>query len=78
MPSGVVPVKMEPEVTVTGPVFGDDVLGFESSEKMVSIGLFEIFDAEIINGEGESRRSGRVTPEPRGLRDWVVTVGLER
>ena len=45
---------------------------------MVSIGLGEIFDAEVIDSEGEGGRLGRVTPEPRGLRDWVVTVGLER
>jgi hypothetical protein len=69
---------MEPEVAVAGPVFGDGVFGLEGGKEMVSVGLGEIFDAEVINSEGEGGWFRGVAPEPRSLRDGVVAVlGLE-
>ena len=50
---GVVPVQGESAVKVTGPIRGDFVVIIERINKVVRIFFGEIFDAEIVNAQGE-------------------------
>ena len=44
---------------------------------MISIGAVEVFNAEVVDGEGEGRGLGLVAPESGGVGYRIVAVGLE-
>ena len=49
----IVPVEREAKIAGAGPIFGQVVLGFKCSKEVISISFVEIFDAEVIDSEGE-------------------------
>ena len=53
MTLGVVPAQDESAVQGTGPIYDDSVVGFERIYQVVRVLFGKIFDAEIVNAQGE-------------------------
>jgi hypothetical protein len=68
---------METEILRTGPVLGELVLGSKSGKEMIGIGLGEIFNSKVVDGEGEGGGACAVTPEAWGVRDRRVSIGSQ-
>jgi hypothetical protein len=50
---GVVPVEVQPDVEVAGPVNGDGLLALKDFNEMASMFLSDVLDAKIINHDAE-------------------------
>ena len=42
---------------------------------MISIGLREVLDAEVVNGESEGGTAGAMSPETRSVLDRIIAGG---
>ena len=73
IPLGVIPVDGESTVEFAIPVFCDGVQVAQSSEEVQGMFFAFVFDAEVVDDEGEGDGSGVVAPERWGEGDWVVS-----
>ena len=60
---GVVPVQGESTLHGAGPICGDFVVGLECINKVVCVFFRKIFDAKIVNAQGELGGPFSVAPE---------------
>ena len=65
------PVQGESEVEGTDPVCGHVLVGIERINKVVHVFLGKIFDAKIVNAQGELGFTCSVSPEA-----WSTWVGF--
>ena len=65
------PVQSESSVKGTGPIRGDLVFGIERINKVVRVFFGKMFDAKIVNAQGERGGSCSVAPEA-----WITWVLL--
>ena len=66
----IVLVQGESTAQGTGPIRGDFIVGLECINKVVRVFFGKIFDAEIVNAQGERGGSCSVAPE-----DWMTWGG---
>ena len=68
------PFQGESAVQVTGPIRGDFVVGLERINKVVCLFLGRIYDAEIVNAQGE--RGGSCSVAPKAWSTWGGFVSV--
>jgi hypothetical protein len=59
---------------LAGPVGGDLIHGREGVNKVLCIGLVDLFDSKVIYDKGETEVAGGVLPETRGLGRGRVAI----
>ena len=67
----VVLVQGESTAQGTGPIRGDFIVGLECINKVVRVFFGKIFDAEIVNAQGERGGSCSMVPEA-----WIIWGGF--
>ena len=71
------PVQGESVVQGTGPICGDFIVGLERINKVVRVFFGKIFDAKIVNAQGERGGSCSVAPEAWSTWCGFVSVWVE-
>ena len=73
----VVPVKIEAKVPTAGPIFGNFVIFLEHRHEMICVLFTHVFDAKVVDTEGETDGAPFVGPETWCERALLVAVFVE-
>ncbi len=74
---GIVPVNINPEIAGSCPVMGAFVIVAKDVGEVVNVFMPHIFNAEIVDAEGEIYWAKIMTPKSRRDDALAIAVGIE-
>jgi hypothetical protein len=70
----VIPLDCEAAVQCAGPISGDFVQAGKGVDKVLGVCFVGVFDAKVVNHQGEFDVAAVVPPQVMGARDWAVAI----